>query len=455
VTAPATSRVTDSPRVVVVGGGFGGLYATRRLARGPVEVTVLDSTGVHLFQPLLYQCATGMLSEGQITAPLRALFKRHRNVTTVLAKAVDVDAGARVVHALRSDGTALQVPYDHLIVAAGVEQSYFGHDEYAPHAPGMKSIDDALTVRRRVLAAFEMAESLPTAEQRRPWLTFALVGAGPTGVELAGQIRELAGHTLREQFRTIDPSEAHVLLYDGAAAPLASFGPELSGRAARTLEGLGVELHLKTKVTGIDATGLDVEHEDGSTTRTETRTVLWTAGVAAAPLASALARTTGAQQERDGRVRVQPDLTLVGHPEIHVVGDMMSLAGLPGVAEVAMQGGWHAGGEVLHAVAGEPTGRPFRYRDLGSAAYVSRGHAVVSAGPLKLSGRLGWWVWGLIHIAFLTGYRNRAGALMSWLSTLASGNRRELVFPVHDVDTGRAAFEPGSPTGKGPGWLRS
>lgn len=430
------------PHVVVIGGGFGGLYATRRLARGPVDVTIMDSTGVHTFQPLLYQCATGMLSEGQITAPLRSLFRRHPHVRTLLAQAVDLDSTNQRVQALRPDGTTVHVPYDHLIVAIGVQQSYFGHDDIAPHAPGMKTIDDALTIRRRVLDAFEMAESLPTAEQRQPWMTFALVGAGPTGVELAGQLRELATHTLSQQFRSLDPGQARVLLYDGGNAALASFGPALSRRATRTLEHLGVELHLQTTVTTVDAHGLEITDRHGATSRIEARTVLWTAGVAAPPFAHALAQATGAEQDHSGRLLVLPDLTLPDHPEIHVVGDLATLNHLPGVAEVAMQGGWHAAGQVLHAVAGEPAPAPFRYRDLGRAAYVSRGHAIVSAGPLRLSGRLGWLAWGLIHITFLTGYRNRAGAILTWMSTLASGKRREMVFPTRDPDTGQTAFAP-------------
>jgi NADH dehydrogenase len=436
------------PQVVVVGGGFGGLYATRRLARGPVDVTVLDTTGVHTFQPLLYQCATGMLSEGQITAPLRSLFRRHRNVRTLLARAVDLNAQDQTIEALRPDGTTIHVPYDHLIVAIGVEQSYFGHEGFAAHAPGMKTIDDALTIRRRVLDAFEMAESLPTFEERAPWMTFALVGAGPTGVELAGQLRELATHTLTHQFRSLDPAQARVLLYDGGDAPLASFGPVLSRRATDTLQQLGVDLQLHSKVTNIDAHGLDVTDRNGTTSRTQVRTVLWTAGVAAPPFAHALARATGAEQDSSGRIHVQPDLTLPGHPIIHVVGDLAALDNLPGVAEVAMQGGWHAAGQVLHAAAGEPASTPFRYRDLGSAAYISRGHAIVSAGPVRLSGRLGWLAWGLIHITFLTGFRNRAGAILTWMTTLATGKRREMVIPNRDPDTGQTPFTPRIPPGR-------
>ena len=287
-----------------------------------------------------------------------------------------------------------------------------------------------------------MAESLPHSEQRQPWLTFALVGAGPTGVELAGQIRELATRTLTTEFRTINPAEARVLLYDGGGAPLDSFGKDLSARAARTLAQLGVEVHLHAQVTRIDEQGLTVQAEDGTQTTLAARTLFWTAGVVAPAFAHALARAGGAAQERDGRIQVRPDLSLPGHPEIRVVGDAMSLDRLPGVAEVAMQSGWHAAGQVLDAIKGQAGDASFHYRDLGSAAYLCRGHAVVSAGPLRLSGRLGWFVWGFIHLAFLTGYRNRASAVLTWMGTLAAGTRRELVHSAHDVNTGRESYPP-------------
>jgi len=438
--ATPTVGTRPMPRTVIVGGGFAGLSAARRLARGPVQVTLLDRTGVHLFQPLLYQVAAGLLSEGQISAPLRHLFRRHPHVDCLVADVHDIDLDRRLVHAHRPDGSDLQVGYDHLIVAAGVQQSYFGHDEYARYAPGMKSIDDALVIRRRIYQAFEAAEALPTAEQRRPWLTFALVGAGPTGVELAGQIRELATRTLTEEFRTIDPAEATVLLFDGGDRALASFSQGLSAAATRTLRRLGVELHTRSRVTSLDEHGLDVTGHDGATRRVDARTVLWTAGVAAPPLAGVLARASGAPQAHDGRVEVRPDLTLPGHPDVFVVGDLMSLDHLPGVAETAMQAGRHAARQVLHTVGhpdGIAPGTPFRYRDVGSAAYVSRGHALLEAGPLRLSGTAGWLAWGLIHLAFLTGYRNRAAALTSWLTTLAAGNRRERAFPT----VARAAHE--------------
>ncbi|HEX9357758.1 MAG TPA: FAD-dependent oxidoreductase, partial [Streptosporangiaceae bacterium] len=296
-------------RVVVVGGGFAGLFAVRALRRAPVTVTLIDRAEHHLFQPLLYQCATGILSEGKIAAPLREVLRKHANVECVMAEVTGVDPAARQVHARRPLGQPLEFGYDHLIVAAGVQQSYFGHDEFGLFAPGMKSIADALTIRRRVFGAFEMAESATSHDEARRWLTFALVGAGPTGVELAGQIRELATRTLRAEFRRIVPGDARVLLFDGGEAPLASFGPLLSAKAAEALRKLGVEQHMHSIVTNVDLAGLEVRGPDGEVARHDAGTVLWTAGVEAPPLATAIATATGARQDRCGRILVQPDLT--------------------------------------------------------------------------------------------------------------------------------------------------
>ncbi len=420
-------------RVVIVGGGFAGLFAVRALRRGPFAITLIDQSEHHLFQPLLYQCATGILSEGQITAPLRQVLRREANVECELARAVDVDAGRRLLICRRPLGSRLEVGYDYLIVAAGVEQSYFGHDEFRPLAPGMKTIADALTIRRRVFGAFEMAETAADPAERAKWLTFALVGAGPTGVELAGQIRELATKTLREEFRHVDPEDARVLIFDGGTAPLASFGEKLSRRTADTLRGLGVETHMGSTVTDVFPGGLRVRDRHGTETSFDAATVLWTAGVAAPPFAAALANATGAEQDRAGRVLVADDLTIAGHPEISVVGDMMSLGGLPGVAEVAMQAGHHAGRRIRRAVAGHADPGPFRYRDVGSAAYIARGRAVVSAGPLRLSGFAGWIFWLFIHIAFLTGFRNRVGAVLTWWVAFTRDVRRERAFTVPEV----------------------
>jgi len=419
-------------RVVIIGGGFGGLFAARALGRD-VSVTLVDRAHHHLFQPLLYQCATGILSEGQIAAPLRSVLKRHKNVDCAMAEVTGIDTDGRRVIAVRPGGGRIEFGYDDLIVAAGMRPSYFGHDEFAQFAPGMKSIADVLTIRRRVFGAFEMAETSSDAAERRRWLTFALVGAGPTGVELAGQIRELATKTLRAEYRVAKPEEARVLLFDGGSAPLAAFGPKLSGKAEKALGKLGVEMHMGSIVTDVDATGLAVRDHDGATTRYEAGTVLWTAGVEAPAFAKALAQATGAESDRAGRILVQPDLTIPGHPEISVIGDLASLGKLPGVAEVAMQGGLYAGHRIKRAAAGRDSGKPFRYRDLGSAAYIARGNAVMSAGPLRISGFAGWVGWLFIHIAFLTGYRNRLGAILTWWSAFTRDRRRERAFTTREV----------------------
>src|SRR5690242_21851624 len=303
-------------RVVIIGGGFAGLFAARALRRAPVDVTLLDRAEHHLFQPLLYQCATGILSEGKIAAPLRAILRKNRNVEYVLAEVTGIDAERRLVQATRPGGKGTEFGYDYLIVAAGVEQSYFGHDEFAMWAPGMKTIEDALVIRRRVFGAFEIAESATDPAERRRWLTFALVGAGPTGVELAGQIRELATKTLREEYRHIKPEDARVMLFDGGDAPLATFGPKLSGLAARDLKKLGVELHMGSIVTEADLRSIHVKDKEGNVTRHEVGTILWTAGVAAPPLAEAVAKATGAETDRAGRLICGKDLSQIGRAHV-------------------------------------------------------------------------------------------------------------------------------------------
>ncbi|HSE08832.1 MAG TPA: NAD(P)/FAD-dependent oxidoreductase [Nocardioidaceae bacterium] len=438
-------------RVVIVGGGFAGLFAARALRKVPVQVTVVDRVAHHLFQPLLYQCATGILSEGQIAVPLRAVLRRHANVDCVLAEVSDVDVAARRVIALRPGGRSIEIDYDDLVVCAGMQQSYFGHDEFARFAPGMKTLADALTIRRRVFGAFEMAATATDPVERRRWLTFALVGAGPTGVELAGQIHEVATLTLRNEYRQFDPDEARVLLFDGGKEPLATFGPKLAARAAKTLTGMGVELHMGSIVTAVDPRGIEVKGPDGSLRRYDAGTVLWTAGVAAPALADRLAERTGAEQDRAGRLKVQPDLTLPGHPEISVVGDLMSLDDLPGVAEVAMQSGFYAGRRIGHELEQrDESWRPFRYHDLGSAAYISRGRAVVSVGPFRASGLVGWLAWLGIHLAFITTFRNRLGALLTWAIVFSREKRRERAVTMAQVLPGEDLYHPqqGAPAGE-------
>jgi NADH dehydrogenase len=427
-------------RVVIVGGGFAGLFAARRLKHSNVSVTLIDRAQHHVFQPLLYQCATGIMSEGKIAAPLRDLLKRYKNVDCVMAEVTDFDPAGRRVIATRVGGDRLEYGYDDLIVAAGVRQSYFGHDEFARWAPGMKTISDALAIRRRVYGAFEMADTATDPRERQSWLTFVLVGAGPTGVELAGQIREVATKTLRAEFRGIKPEDARVLLFDGGSAPLAMFGPKLSEKADKALQALGVEQHMGCIVTHVDQAGVLVRDHAGEQTRYDASTVLWTAGVEAPPIAEALANATGAKRDKAGRILVGEDLTIPGHPEISVLGDMMSLNKLPGVAEVAMQSGLYAGNRIRRRVSGNLAEKPFRYRDLGSAAYISRGRAVVSAGPLKVGGFLGWVIWLFIHIAFLTGYRNRLGALLTWWLAFTRDIRRERTFTTQQIETLRDVY---------------
>ena len=436
---------SGSRRVVIVGGGFAGLFAARVLSRAPVQVTLLDRAEHHLFQPLLYQCATGILSEGKIAMPLRELLRKHRNVEFVVAEATGVDPARRRVQARRPLGEAIEFGYDYLILAAGVRQSYFGHDEYAAIAPGMKTIEDARKIRRRVFGAFELAESADDPAERARWLTFALVGAGPTGVELAGQIREVATKTLRREYRRIKPEDARVMLFEGGDAPLAMFGPKLSAMAARQLVKLGVELHMGSIVTHVDPNGLQVRDHDGKVTRYEAGNILWTAGVAAPPLAAAAAKATGAEQDRAGRLVCGPDLSLPGHPDILVAGDMMSLDKLPGVAEVAMQSGLYAGRRISHEALGQTYDKPFRYHDLGSAAYISRGRAVVSAFTMNFGGFPGWLVWLFIHIGFLTGYRNRVGAVMGWWYAFTRDLRRERTFTMDDVQTAGGFYQQSPP----------
>jgi NADH dehydrogenase len=416
-------------RVVIVGGGFGGLPAARWLARKPVDVTLIDRRNHHLFQPLLYQVATGLLPPGQISPAIRHVVRKHKNVSVELAEVTGFDLEKRTVRINILGLVERDVPYDSLIVAAGVGQSYFGHSEYAMCAPGMKTIDDALELRRRFFGAFEAAELALDPDQQARFLTIAIVGAGPTGVELAGQVRDLATRSLRGEFRRFDPSSVRVVLLDGGKEPLATFGDQLAGRAAKELERLGVELMMQTRVVGVDASGVDFTDADGNKGRLDAYTTVWAAGVEASPLAKELAQASGAEVDRAGRVAVLPDLTLPGHPEVFVVGDMMSLDKLPGVAEVAIQGGLHAANTVVRRLAGKQ-GVPFKYRDLGSAATVGRFRSVVDFKGLRLSGFPGWVVWACVHLAFLTGFGNRISTIMKWTRSFIGRARPEREFSV-------------------------
>ena len=400
------------PRVVIIGGGFGGLYAARALRRAAVEITLLDRRNYHLFQPLLYQVATAALNPSDIAAPIRHVFRHQANCRVILAEATAVDVARRSV--VLADGT---LPYDFLIVATGATHSYFGHDEYARLAPGLKSIEDALEMRRRVLLAFEAAERETDPTTRQAWLTFVIVGGGPTGVELAGALAEIARHALLRDFRAFDPSAAHVVLVEGLPRVLNAFPPELSTKAVQQLERLGVEVRTNTMVTAIDEAGVTFKAD-----RLEARTVLWAAGVAASPLA----RSLGVPLDRAGRVKVEPDLTIPGHPEVFVIGDLASLEQdgtlVPGLAAAAVQEGPHAARNIMRAIGGQPL-EPFRYVDKGILATIGRAAAVASFGRVKLSGLIAWLMWLFVHIFLLIGFRNRFVVIFSWAWTYFTYDR--------------------------------
>ncbi|GAA2565879.1 NAD(P)/FAD-dependent oxidoreductase [Mycolicibacterium diernhoferi] len=422
----------DRMKVLIIGGGFGGLFCARRLGRADVDVTLLDRAAGHLFQPLLYQCATGTLSIGHISRSLREELSRHRNVRTLLGEAVRLDPDTRTVTAMRPDETTFSLDYDVLVLAAGMKQSYFGNEHFAEWAPGMKTLDDALCIRQRLFTAFEIAETLAPGPERDSWLTFAVAGGGPTGVEIAGQIREVATRTLANEFHSIAPEDARVLLFDGGDRVLKSFAPGLAGKAVRTLQNLGVELHMGVHVTDVGRDGVTVTPKAGGPAEQyAARTVLWTAGVEAVPFARHVAEVLGADADHSGRIMVAPDLSVPGRSEIFVVGDLVGSGDLPGVAENAMQGGLHVAACVRRDLDGKPR-RRYRYRDLGSAAYISRGNALLQIGPIRIAGFLGWLGWGFIHIAFLTGVRNRISTVATWLATIARAGRYHRAFMLGD-----------------------
>ncbi len=411
-------------RVVVIGSGFGGLFATQRLKRADVDVTLVGRTTHHLFQPLLYQVATGILSEGEIAPSTREVLRRQDNAEVLLGDVTAIDlAGRTVTHS--TVGRETVTPYDSLIVAAGAGQSWFGHDEFARHAPGMKSIDDALELRGRIFGSFELAELASTPAEVDRLMTFVVVGAGPTGVEMAGQIAELARRTLRRDFRRIDPTKARVILLDAAPAVLGSFGEKLGDRAVKRLTSMGVEVRLGAKVVGVDATGIEVEHADGSRERIESVCKVWAAGVSGSPLGQQLAEQTGAALDRAGRVAVQPDLTLPGHPEVFVVGDMMALDHLPGVAQVAIQGGRYAADQIRRRLEGKAPKGPFEYFDKGSMATISRFSAVASVGKARFSGFVAWLLWLAVHLVYIIGFKHRITTLLHWAVSFLGRGRSE------------------------------
>jgi NADH dehydrogenase FAD-containing subunit len=407
-----------TPHVVIVGGGFGGLAAAKALKHTPVHITLVDRTNHHLFQPLLYQVATSVLSPGQIASPIRGILRNQKNTTVILGEVTGVDKDQRFVFVNSTDREGVPLPYDYLILATGVRHSYFGHNEFEKFAPGLKNLADAVAIRNKILLAFEQAETEEESGRHRDMLTFVLVGAGPTGVEMASAIAVLVRKTLQSEFRRIDPASARIVLIDGSQRVLGSFSEELSKAAKNRLEDLGVEVRLGHGVDQIDEEGVIVAGE-----RIASKTVIWTAGVAPSPAGKWL----GVETDRAGRVRIQTDLTVPHHPEIFVVGDTASLdqdgKPLPGVAQVAMQQGRYAG-KVIHAsIKGSSPPRPFRYFDKGNMAVVGKGFAVLQSGKVRLSGFVAWLAWAAVHLEFLATSSLRVNVFIQWVWTYLTGQR--------------------------------
>ena len=427
-TAPATEQA-EQPRhrVVVIGSGFGGLTATKALRRTDVDIKMIARTQHHLFQPLLYQVATGIISEGEIAPATRVILRKQKNAQVLLGDVTRIDLEASTVKSELLGHTYI-TPYDTLIVAAGAGQSYFGNDHFAEFAPGMKSIDDALELRGRILGAFEQAERSSDPKRREKLLTFVVVGAGPTGVEMAGQIAELADHTLKGTFRHIDSTGARVILLDAAPAVLPPMGEKLGKKAQARLEKMGVEIQLNAMVTDVDRNGITVKDPDGTTRRIECQCKVWSAGVSASPLGRQLAEQSDVEVDRAGRVKVKPDLSIPGHPNVFVVGDMAFVEGVPGMAQGAMQGAKYVAKAVKNELKGaDPTQRePFEYFDKGSMATVSRFNAVAQVGKLEFGGFIAWLAWLLLHLVYLVGFKTKIVTVLSWTVTFLSTNRGQL-----------------------------
>ena len=400
-------------RVIIIG-GFGGLRAARALEAAPVDVTLIDRRNFHLFQPLLYQVATGSLSPGEIAAPLRSVLRGQKNTRVLLGEVVDVSPASKLVRL----GDGARLPYDSLIVATGAQSSYYGHEEWREWAPSLKSIEEATSVRHKIYYAFEVAERIVDPAARHAWLTFVIVGAGPTGVEVAGAIAEIARETLRHDFRSIDPGEARIILMDGAPRVLRPFPEELSRKASRTLARLGVEVRTGVRVTSVEKEGLTYQGPDGIL-RLDARTVIWAGGVTVTPLARTLAKRTCAETDKGGRIKVGPNLTIPGHPDVYVIGDMAlsideSGKPLPGVAQVAMQQGTYAARDIARKVRGKPPRPPFKYFDKGTLAVIGRWAAVANAFGVHLSGLPAWIVWAFIHLAYLVQFESRILVFIKW-----------------------------------------
>ncbi|WP_131105808.1 NAD(P)/FAD-dependent oxidoreductase [Ornithinimicrobium sufpigmenti] len=425
--APATPTSPLPHRVLIIGSGFGGLFAAKSLKDPAVSVTLVARTGHHLFQPLLYQVATGILSEGVIAPPTRDVLASQDNARVLLGDVQQINLAERTLTATTA-GREMVYDYDSLIVAAGANQSYFGNDLFAEYAPGMKTIDDALELRGRIYGAFELAELAAAAgrqEEVRRLMTFVVVGAGPTGVEMAGQLVELSKRTLRKEFRHIDPGQARIVLVDAADAVLGSFGSGLAEKTERDLTRLGVEVMLGRMVVDVDESCVTVEGKDGQRTQIEARTKVWAAGVQGNPLGRQLAEQSEAELDRAGRVVVQPDLTVPGHPEVFVVGDLAAMDGVPGVAQGAIQGARHAADQILRRLRGESTGQPFVYRDKGSMATISRFRAVMKRGNLELTGYPAWVAWLAVHLFYIIGFKSQLTTLMHWAVSFLGRDRAE------------------------------
>jgi NADH dehydrogenase len=416
-------------RVVIIGSGFGGLNAAKSLKRADVDVTLISKTTTHLFQPLLYQVATGILSEGEIAPATRLILQRHKNVRVLLGEVHDIDMTANTVTS-KLMGMETVSPFDSLIVAAGAQQSYFGNDQFATYAPGMKTIDDALELRGRILGAFEAAEVTDDPAERQRRLTFVVVGAGPTGVEVAGQIKELAHRTLKDAFRTIQPSDCRVILLDAAPAVLPPMGEKLGLKAQHRLEKMGVEVQLNAMVDDVDYMGLTVKEKDGTKRRIECACKVWAAGVQASSLGKIIAdQSDGTEVDRAGRVVVEPDLTVKGHPNVFVVGDLMSVPGVPGMAQGAIQGAHYATTQIKHMIKGTDdaaTRQPFKYFDKGSMATISRFSAVAQVGKLEFGGFIAWLAWLGLHLLYLVGFKNRFTTVIAWFITFLGDGRSQM-----------------------------
>ncbi|MGW4094243.1 NAD(P)/FAD-dependent oxidoreductase [Nocardia sp. NPDC004750] len=415
-------------RVVVIGSGFGGLFGTKHLRRADVDITLISKTSTHLFQPLLYQVATGILSVGEIAPATRLVLRKQKNAQVLLGEVTDIDLTAKTVTSRLLDKDTV-TPFDSLIVATGAQQSYFGNDRFATYAPGMKTIDDALELRGRILGAFEQAELAITQEERDRLLTFVIVGAGPTGVELAGQIAELSDRTLEGTFHNIDPRDARVVLIEGAGAVLGPMGPKLGGKAERRLEKMGVEIQLNAMVIDVDAFGVTVKDSDGTIRRIESACKVWSAGVQASPLGKLIAdQSDGTEVDRAGRVVVEPDLTVKGHPNVFVVGDLMSVPNVPGQAQGAIQGATYAARQITAGLKGQaPQERkPFKYFNKGSMATISRFSAVCQVGKLEFGGFIAWLAWLALHLYYLVGYRSRIITVIQWFVTFLGRSRGQM-----------------------------